>query len=156
MLLSLLVPSASLCARTAKKTAAPSGPATEQGIASWHELTGPPAGGHTAGSRLWINSELVAAHRTLPLGTKVRVVNLRNQRAVIVEIADRAPYARGRIIDLSVAAAIQLGMIADGVARVRLEPFAVEPATAGVTPLSALFDLLAAPWQGWSFLLTPA
>ncbi len=90
-------------------------------MASWHEVTGSPRGGRTAGTHRWKNSELIAAHRTLPLGSKVRVVDLANQRSVVVEIADRGPYAKGRIIDLSVAAAIQLGMISAGAAKVRVE-----------------------------------
>ena len=65
---------------------------------------------------------LTAAHNTLPLGTRVRVANLDNGRAVVVRINDRGPFAKDRIIDLSKAAAEQLGMIEDGVARVRVTP----------------------------------
>jgi len=63
----------------------------------------------------------MAAHRTLPFGTKVRVTNLVNHKSCIVEITDRGPYARGRIIDLSYAAAEKLGMAEAGVANVQLE-----------------------------------
>jgi peptidoglycan lytic transglycosylase len=62
---------------------------------------------------------LTAAHRTLPFGTKVRVVNLRNGRSVVVRINDRGPFVRGRIIDLTPAGARAIGM--DGLAPVRLE-----------------------------------
>jgi len=67
--------------------------------------------------------ELTAAHRTLPLGSEVRVTNLENGRSVEVKISDRGPYFGGRIIDLSKAAALRLGITRrDGVALVRLEP----------------------------------
>lgn len=64
---------------------------------------------------------LTAAHRTLPFGTKVRVTNLRNHRAVVVTINDRGPFVRGRIIDVSTGAAGALGMRGAGVAPVRVE-----------------------------------
>ena len=64
---------------------------------------------------------LVAAHVTLPFGTRVRVCNLDNGRTVVVTIVDRGPYAQGRIIDVSDVAADALGMRQAGVVRVRLE-----------------------------------
>ena len=64
---------------------------------------------------------LIAAHRTLPFGTRVRVTNLHNGRSVVVTIVDRGPYARGRVIDLSTVAAGVLGMRVVGVVPVRLE-----------------------------------
>jgi rare lipoprotein A len=64
---------------------------------------------------------LIAAHRTLPFGTRVRVYNLDTGRNVVVTIVDRGPYARGRIIDVSTVAADALSMRRAGVARVRLE-----------------------------------
>jgi rare lipoprotein A len=64
---------------------------------------------------------LTAAHRSLPFGTRVRVTNANNGRSVIVRINDRGPFIRGRIIDLSVAAASRLGMIGSGIAPVSLE-----------------------------------
>lgn len=63
---------------------------------------------------------LEGAHRTLPLNTLVEVTNLSNQRTVIVRINDRGPYAKGRVIDLTHAAAKTLGMISQGVASVSL------------------------------------
>lgn len=63
----------------------------------------------------------VAAHRTLPFGTWVRVTNLRNGRSVDVKINDRGPFIRGRIIDVSNAAATALGMRSSGVAPVRIQ-----------------------------------
>jgi rare lipoprotein A len=64
---------------------------------------------------------LIAAHLTLPFGTRVRVYNLDTGRNVVVTIVDRGPHARGRIIDVSTVAADALGMRQAGVARVRLE-----------------------------------
>lgn len=63
-----------------------------------------------------------AASRTLPIGAMVRVRNLRNGRAVLVEITDRGPYIDGRTIDLSRAAAERLGMVEDGVVTVSVVP----------------------------------
>ncbi len=65
---------------------------------------------------------LTGAHRSLPLGTKVLVTNLRNGRSVTVTITDRGPYLRRREIDLSYGAARVLGMVQQGIARVSIEP----------------------------------
>jgi rare lipoprotein A len=65
---------------------------------------------------------LTAAHPSLPFGTKVKVDNLGNGRSVVVRINDRGPFAKGRIIDVSKAAAKRLGMIEAGVARVSISP----------------------------------
>lgn len=131
---------------------ATTGKTAQTGMASWHEVTGAQAGGRTAGVHRWHNSELVAAHRTLPLGSKVRVVDLENEKSVVVEIVDRGPYMQSRIIDLSVAAAIQLGMISAGVARVRLEPVVEKPAAAASTrslSIGMLVGVVLSPWRGW-------
>jgi rare lipoprotein A len=64
---------------------------------------------------------LIAAHRTLPFGSHVRVTNLDNGRSTVVTIVDRGPFARGRIIDVSTYAAGVLGMREAGVVHVRLE-----------------------------------
>jgi rare lipoprotein A len=69
---------------------------------------------------------MTAAHRSLPLSTVARVTNLSNGRHVLVRINDRGPYADGRVIDLSRAAAGKLGMKAEGVARVRIEVFSAD------------------------------
>ena len=63
---------------------------------------------------------LAAAHRTLPFSTKVRVENLGNGRAVVLRINDRGPFVGGRVIDVTRGAAVQLGMISTGTARVRV------------------------------------
>jgi rare lipoprotein A len=64
---------------------------------------------------------LTAAHRTLPFGTRVRVTNTANGRSVVVKIADRGPFIRGRSIDLSHSAAAAVGMTETGLAKVRME-----------------------------------
>jgi rare lipoprotein A len=64
---------------------------------------------------------LTAAHRTLPFGTRVRVTNLSNNRAVTVQITDRGPFIANRVIDLSYEAAAAIGMKESGLARVRLD-----------------------------------
>ena len=64
---------------------------------------------------------MTAAHRTLPFGSKVRVTNLSNNRAVVVTVQDRGPFVRGRVVDVSRDAAASLGFIAKGVAPVRVE-----------------------------------
>jgi rare lipoprotein A len=65
--------------------------------------------------------DLTAAHRSLPLGTRVRVTNVANGRSVVVRINDRGPFVDGRIIDLSRAAARELDVLGAGVFDVRLE-----------------------------------
>ena len=64
--------------------------------------------GKTANGEMFVPSKLTAAHRTLPFGTMVRVTNLRNGRTVIVRINDRGPYTKGRVIDVTPAAAAEL------------------------------------------------
>src|ERR1700678_2418904 len=108
--------------------------ATENGIASWY---GHPYDGRRAADGETYNMEtLVAAHRTLPFNTWVRVYNLNNNKTVEVRIIDRGPFVDGRIIDLSHAAAQAIDMIVPGVAQVRLEiistPASVAPAAFGV------------------------
>jgi rare lipoprotein A len=78
-------------------------------------------GRKTASGQRFCQTKMTAAHRTLPLGTEVRVTNLRNNKSVEVRINDRGPYYGGRIIDLSYAAAEKVGMIKNGLAQVRLE-----------------------------------
>ncbi|MCF7203721.1 septal ring lytic transglycosylase RlpA family protein [Pseudomonas oligotrophica] len=92
---------------------------TQQGKASFYARMH--HGQKTASGEAHDQNALVAAHRSLPFGTRVRVTNLENGRQVTVRINDRGPYRRGRIIDLSRAAAQKLDMIDDGVVRVRIE-----------------------------------
>lgn len=78
------------------------------------------SGYRTANGERFKPYELTAAHRSLPFGSRVRVTNLQNGRSVIVRINDRGPFIRGRIIDLSVGAAEQIGMLASGIAKVTI------------------------------------
>jgi len=78
-------------------------------------------GGPTASGERFDRNKFTAAHRTLPLGTRVRVTNTKNGRSVEVRINDRGPYGGGRIIDVSEAAARELGIIQAGVAPVTVE-----------------------------------
>jgi rare lipoprotein A len=89
------------------------------GTASWYgsDFDGKP----TASGEPYDMFDLTAAHPTLPLGSHVRVTNLRNGRAVIVRINDRGPIIPGRIIDLSYGAARVIGVKARGLQRVRLD-----------------------------------
>ena len=91
--------------------------ADQLGHASWYSL---PANTTANGEKMDPN-ELTAAHRSLPFGTRVLVENLTNGRSVVVRINDRGPYISGRIIDLTVGAARQLGIYHRGIARVRIE-----------------------------------
>jgi rare lipoprotein A len=90
-----------------------------QGVASWYGH--PHHGRITANGRRFDMYELTAAHRTLPLGTRLRVTNLINGRFVIVTITDRGPFMKNRVIDLSYAAAREIDMIGHGTAPVQLE-----------------------------------
>jgi|SRR5690242_11513387 rare lipoprotein A len=95
------------------------GPFTQVGLASWYGNAH--AGKRTASGEPFDPSALTAAHRTLPLGTVVRVVNLSNRRSVEVRINDRGPADTSRIIDLSKRAAEALDFITDGTTRVRID-----------------------------------
>ncbi len=104
----------------------PLGPgAVEEGQASFY---GRHHHGHlTASGQIFDMYALTAAHRTLRFGSRVEVLNLRNGRLVQVRINDRGPFQRGRIIDLSYAAARQLDMIRAGVVPIRLQILSVGP-----------------------------
>lgn len=78
-------------------------------------------GRKTSSGQRFSQEKLTAAHRTLPLGTRVLVTNLQNNRSVEVSINDRGPHHRGRVIDLSSAAAQKLGMNTKGCAQVKLQ-----------------------------------
>jgi rare lipoprotein A len=95
---------------------------TEVGLASWY---GPPyAGRKGADGTVYDQNAMTAAHLTLPMGTMVRVTNLTTNQSAVVRITDRGPFVRGRIIDLSLAAAKATGVYRVGVAKVRVEAFA--------------------------------
>ncbi len=96
-----------------------SGLRSESGMASYYASVF--HGRETASGETYRKEGLTAAHRTLPFGTRVRVTNLENGRSVVVEVTDRGPYRRERIIDLSTRAARELQMVRAGVARVRID-----------------------------------
>jgi rare lipoprotein A len=79
------------------------------------------AGNRTASGERFNPNALTAAHRSLPLGTMLRVTNKANGRSVIVRINDRGPFARSRVIDVSLAAAREIAMVRSGKAQVTLE-----------------------------------
>jgi rare lipoprotein A len=81
----------------------------------------PREGGSVGVASYYDAAGLTAAHRSLPFGTRVRVTNTANGRSVVVRIADRGPFIRGRSIDLSHSAANAVGMTEAGLAKVRLE-----------------------------------
>jgi len=116
------------------------GPFYEVGIASWY---GPGFDGRrTANGEVYDMNGISAAHKTLPFGTIVRVVDLETGRSVVVRINDRGPFIKGRIIDLSKGAAEALGIVGKGIAKVGLRilhwppgysPFPA-PSAAGQSP----------------------
>jgi rare lipoprotein A len=105
------------CGRGAVARPTPGRP--QSGVASWY---GPGFHGQpTSSGTIYDQHQLTAAHPSLPLGTRARVTNLDNGRSVEVLVNDRGPFAKGRVIDLSYAAAQQIGMIGPGTARVRID-----------------------------------
>jgi len=93
--------------------------AVQEGIASWYG--GKFQGRTTANGEIFDTNKFTAAHKTLAFGTMVKVTNLENGSTTIVRINDRGPFIPGRIIDLSRAAAMEIGMTGMGIARVRIE-----------------------------------
>jgi rare lipoprotein A len=89
--------------------------ALQSGLASYYK-----SGKVTANGERFNPHGLTAAHRTLPFGTRVRVVNVRTGKAVVVRINDRGPFIRGRIIDLALGAANRVGLTRSGVAKVTI------------------------------------
>ena len=111
--------------------------------ASWYgnSFRGKP----TADGDIFNPRRLTAAHRTLDLGSRVKVTELRSGRSVIVQITDRGPFLPGRDIDLSYAAARQLGIVRRGVARVHVEVLG-DPPPAPKTPLVTAFSWPPSAW----------
>jgi rare lipoprotein A len=94
-------------------------PGLEMGYASWYG--GKFHGRLTANGEVYDMNKLSAAHKTLPFGTSVRVINIENGKSIVVKINDRGPFVEGRIIDLSRAAAEKIDMLKTGIARVIVE-----------------------------------
>jgi rare lipoprotein A len=94
---------------------------TEIGLASWY---GPPYHNRQAADgSVFDQNALTAAHRTLPMGTVVRVTNVATGESVLCRITDRGPFVPGRTLDLSLAAAKAIGVYRAGVAKVKIEAF---------------------------------
>jgi rare lipoprotein A len=108
-----------VAAEAVTENAAPEASHVGDGIASYYgkEL----AGNRTASGERFNPAALTAAHRTLPLGSKLRVTNKANGKSVVVRINDRGPFHKSRLLDVSLAAARDIGMIGAGKAAVRLE-----------------------------------
>jgi rare lipoprotein A len=100
-------------------------PPAESGIASWYGA--PYHGQQSASGEIYDQEKLTAAHRTLPFGTRVRVRRLDTHGSVVVRINDRGPFVNSRIIDLSHAAAVRLGITDAGVTAVTLEVIGTPP-----------------------------
>jgi rare lipoprotein A len=113
------------CASRSPARTAPHGPPapgwTEHGVASWYGGRDGFEGKPTASGEIYDSSLLTAAHRELPLGSIVDVTNLDNGSTVRVRINDRGPFVAGRVIDLSRAAAREIGLLGPGVGPVRLD-----------------------------------
>lgn len=92
---------------------------THTGMASWYgdDFQGNP----TASGEIYDMNELTAASRELPLGTKLKVTNLRTNRSLVLRVNDRGPFIPGRVLDVSKAAAERLGFIRAGLAQVEIE-----------------------------------
>ena len=122
----MLLPSCStIGTATSKKTAGPQDPqyavqSVEHGKASWYSIA-TNRGTKTASGQRLCNYGATAAHKTLPMGTKVRVTNQSNGKSEVVTINDRGPYIRGRVIDVTVGTAERLGFRSRGIAPVKVE-----------------------------------
>jgi rare lipoprotein A (peptidoglycan hydrolase) len=112
---------------------------TERGLASWYGEER--QGNLTANGELFDMKVLTAAHRTLPMGARVRVTNLRNRKLVTLRINDRGPGIAGRLIDVSMAAASSLGFLNSGLVPVQLEVVSLPKPKA----LNSLLDTTPAP-----------
>jgi rare lipoprotein A len=94
--------------------------ATEEGKASWYSIK-TNRGTKTASGQKLCNHAPTAAHKTLPMGTKVRVINLANNKSEVVTINDRGPFKKGRVIDVTIGTAEKLGFVQRGIVPVRVE-----------------------------------
>lgn len=115
----------------------PSVQQTSFGVASWYgeELHG----NLTASGEVFDMNGLTAAHRDLPIGTRIIVTNLRNNRSVTLRVNDRGPSISNRMLDVSKAAARSLGFVDAGLASVRVEVVSHPPQTRAKIPVSVTF-----------------
>ena len=112
----------------------------EEGLASYYGKKF--HGRRTSSQEVYDMYAFTAAHKTLPLPSFVRVTNLDNGRSVVVRVNDRGPFHKGRIIDLSYAAAVKLGYREKGTAKVRVEALSPEGGDAGSTAMDKLVQAL--------------
>ncbi len=98
----------------------------QHGKASWYSVK-TNSGTQTASGERLSNDAATAAHKTLPMGTRVRVTNMTNGKSEIVRITDRGPYTKGRIIDVTVGCAERLGFYSRGVVPVKVEVLDTKP-----------------------------
>jgi rare lipoprotein A len=103
----------------------------QRGLASWYGRDF--HGKKTSNGEIYNMYAMTAAHKTLPLGTYVKVYNLENNRSVVVRINDRGPFVRGRIIDLSYTGAKEIGIVGPGTARVEVVALGRRTSTSGGT-----------------------
>lgn len=118
LIAALVIAATTGCAATGGRLAV-RGPRVEVGVASFyaHEYDGR----RTASGARYDERAMVAAHPTLPFGTRIRVTNLANGRSVVLRVVDRGPFRRGRVVDVSRRAARELGFLRQGTTRVRVE-----------------------------------
>ena len=121
----IVLPMACFCGLWTAASAQSVEPPSEKGIASWYGA--PYHGQRSASGEIYDQEKLTAAHRTLPFGTRVRVHRVDGGESVVVRINDRGPFVKSRIIDLSRAAAVRLGLTNGGVAPVIVEVVASPP-----------------------------
>ena len=119
------------------ESSATSAAASQFGVASWY---GPAfQGSMTASGALFNQNALTCAHRELPLGTKIKVTNLLNQRTLVLEVNDRGPVPLDRVLDVSMGAAKRLGFLQAGLTPVRIQVLSYPHiALSGRSPLPAL------------------
>jgi len=111
-----ILPGIAVLAAAAMLSAAPAYAASQCGTASWYALHSKTASGERMNP-----AAMTAAHRSLPFGTKLKVTNPRNGKAVLVRVNDRGPFVKGRVLDLSKAAAAALGFVRSGHTKVCME-----------------------------------
>ena len=111
--LSAILASASLLFLTVMMDVSHAAPKQQCGTASWYALTSKTASGEYANP-----AKMTAAHRKLRFGSKIRVKNMRNGRSVVVRINDRGPFIKGRVLDVTKAAARKLGFVNAGTTKV--------------------------------------
>ncbi|MGN1354033.1 MAG: septal ring lytic transglycosylase RlpA family protein [Alloprevotella sp.] len=116
----------------------PASAQTQTGIASYYGNQF--HGRRTSSGEIYHRDSLTCAHRTLPFGTLLKVRNTKNGREVVVKVTDRGPFRRGGIVDLSMAAAKEIGMVSSGIVRVEVEQVK-SPKNSGGKTAESKFEL---------------